>query len=90
MLASTPIGALGSTGSYAYLTLAERMRVAQLTVKHGGNVSVISGIRALCTRDVLALAGKAQEAMRLSERLKPLWALFFRHGGSVRVVATAA
>jgi len=29
-------------------------------------------------------------AVRLSERLKPLWALFSRHGGSLRVVASAA
>ncbi|NLC21657.1 MAG: dihydrodipicolinate synthase family protein, partial [Halomonadaceae bacterium] len=31
-----------------------------------------------------------QEALRLSESLNPLWALFSQHGGSLRVVATAA
>jgi len=28
--------------------------------------------------------------MRLSDRLKPLWALFGKYGGSLRVVAAAA
>lgn len=37
-----------------------------------------------------ARAGNAEEAQRLSTRLEPLWALFRRHGGSLRVVATAA
>ena len=35
-------------------------------------------------------AGNTQEVLRLSERLNPLWALFSQHGGSLRVVATAA
>ncbi len=35
-------------------------------------------------------AGDAQEALRLSERLQPLWTLFSQYGGSLRVVATAA
>jgi 4-hydroxy-tetrahydrodipicolinate synthase len=37
-----------------------------------------------------AQAGNAQEATRLSERLKPLWELFDECGGSLRVVAAAA
>jgi 4-hydroxy-tetrahydrodipicolinate synthase len=37
-----------------------------------------------------ALSGNAKEATRLSESLKPLWALFTQFGGSFRVVATAA
>ncbi len=56
------IGALGSTGSYAYLSRAERVRVAHLAVEHAGNVPVIVGIGALRTRDVLALAEDAQKA----------------------------
>ena len=28
--------------------------------------------------------------MKLSERLNPLWALFRKHGGSIRVMAAAA
>lgn len=56
------ICALGSTGNYAYLTCAERVRIAQLTVKHAGNVPVLIGIGALRTRDVLALSDEAQKA----------------------------
>lgn len=56
------ICALGSTGSYAYLTRHERMRVAQLAVQHAGDIPVIVGIGALRTRDVLELAQDAQKA----------------------------
>ncbi len=66
------IGALGSTGSYAYLTCAERARVAQLAVKHAGNVPVIVGIGALRTRDVLALAEDAQKAGASGVLLAPM------------------
>ncbi len=54
------ICALGSTGSYVYLTRQERLRVAQLAVQHAGDVPVIVGIGALRTRDVLELAQDAQ------------------------------
>lgn len=37
-----------------------------------------------------ALAGNSQEALSISNRLKPIWNLFERNGGSLRVVATAA
>ena len=37
-----------------------------------------------------AQAGEALEAQRLSEQLQPLWELFNQHGGSLRVVASAA
>lgn len=37
-----------------------------------------------------AQAGEEQEAWRLSEPLQPLWDLFSQHGGSLRVVASAA
>jgi 4-hydroxy-tetrahydrodipicolinate synthase len=56
------IGALGSTGSYAYLGRAERAQVARLAVAHAGKVPVIVGIGALRTRDVLAFAEDAQQA----------------------------
>lgn len=56
------IGVLGSTGSYAYLTMAERARVLRLVVDHASNVPVIVGIGALRTRDVLTLAEAAQSA----------------------------
>ncbi|MCT8962769.1 dihydrodipicolinate synthase family protein [Pseudomonas veronii] len=54
------IGALGSTGSYAYLSLAERSRVAQLAVEAAEGVPVMVSIGALRTRDVLLLAEDAQ------------------------------
>jgi len=38
----------------------------------------------------MSLAGRAQDAQEYSDRLQPLWALFDKHGGSIRVVATAA
>lgn len=56
------IGALGSTGSYAYLSRSERVRVAHLAVEHAGNVPVIVSIGALRTRDVLVLAEDVQKA----------------------------
>lgn len=54
------IGALGSTGSYAYLSRAERSRVAQLAVEAAEGVPVMVSIGALRTRDVLLLAEDAQ------------------------------
>ncbi|ALI11174.1 MULTISPECIES: dihydrodipicolinate synthase family protein [Pseudomonas] len=54
------IGALGSTGSYAYLSRAERFRVAQLAVEAAEDVPVMVSIGALRTRDVLLLAEDAQ------------------------------
>ncbi len=37
-----------------------------------------------------AKKGDAKEALRLSKRLTPMWELFYRNGGSLRVVAAAA
>ena len=56
------IGALGSTGSYAYLNREERRLAAQLAVAAAGDVPVIVGIGAVATRDVLLLAEDAQAA----------------------------
>lgn len=55
------IGALGSTGSYAYLDRSERRAVAAATVEHSGSAPVIVGIGALRTSQVRALAADAQE-----------------------------
>lgn len=66
------IGALGSTGSYAYLSRAERSRIAQLAVRHAGDVPVIVGIGALRTRDVLDLAQDAQKAGASGVLLAPM------------------
>ena len=56
------IGALGSTGSYAYLNREERRLAAQMAVGAAGDVPVIVGIGAVATRDVLLLAEDAQAA----------------------------
>ncbi|WP_447764841.1 dihydrodipicolinate synthase family protein [Pseudomonas reinekei] len=56
------IGALGSTGSYAYLSRTERQRVAQLAVEIAGDIPVMVSIGALRTRDVLLLAEDAQKS----------------------------
>lgn len=63
---------LGSTGSYAYLTLAERQRIAQLAIEHGAGVPVIIGIGALSARDVIVLAGHAQDSGAAGVLLAPV------------------
>ncbi len=52
---------LGSTGNYAYLSMAERKRLAELALDHASDVPMMVGIGALRTRDVLALAEHAQK-----------------------------
>ncbi|TFW28070.1 dihydrodipicolinate synthase family protein [Duganella callida] len=66
------IGALGSTGSYAYLSRGERARVARIAVEHAGDVPVMIGIGALRTRDVLLLAEDAQKAGASAVLLAPV------------------
>lgn len=66
------MGVLGSTGNYAYLSRAERARVAQLAIEHAGSVPVIIGISALRTSDVLALAEDAQAAGAHGVLLAPM------------------
>ncbi len=66
------IGALGSTGSYAYFTRVERARIARLAVEHAGDIPVIVGIGALRTRDVLVLADDAQKAGAAGVLLAPV------------------
>jgi 4-hydroxy-tetrahydrodipicolinate synthase len=56
------IGALGSTGSYTYLTREERARAAHLAVDAAECVPVMVGIGAVRTRQVLAAADDAQNA----------------------------
>jgi len=78
----------------------------QVTIGISGDASAATGLNAGCeawysvigglfprtaqaiTRS--ALAGDAPEAVRLSHRLAPLWEMFGRHGGSLRVIAAAA
>lgn len=66
------IGALGSTGSYAYLNREERRLAAKLAVGAAGDVPVIVGIGAVATRDVLLLAEDAQAAGASALLLPPV------------------
>lgn len=66
------LGVLGSTGNYAYLTGAERARVARLAVQAAGDTPVVVGIGALRTRDVLAHAEAAQAAGAAGLLLAPV------------------
>lgn len=66
------IGALGSTGSYAYLNREERGLAAQLAVAAAGDVPVIVGIGAVAKRDVLLLAEDAQAAGASALLLPPV------------------
>lgn len=56
------IGALGSTGSYAYLNRSQRKQVAQATRDAAPETAVLIGIGAPSTAGVLALAEDAQNA----------------------------
>jgi 4-hydroxy-tetrahydrodipicolinate synthase len=56
------IGALGSTGSYAYLSPEERAVAARAVVSAAGEVPVIIGVGALTLSDVLRNVDAAQAA----------------------------
>lgn len=56
------LGILGSTGSYAYLTVEERGRIARCAVAHADDIPVIVSIGALRLDDILRLADDAQAA----------------------------
>lgn len=56
------IGLLGSTGTYAYLTRAQRQRAVQTAAASVKDTPLIVGIGALRTSDVLDLAQDAQNA----------------------------
>jgi 4-hydroxy-tetrahydrodipicolinate synthase len=66
------ITALGSTGSYAYLGIEERRRVARLAVDHAGGTPVVVGVGALRTSQVLANVEHAQEAGASGLLLAPM------------------
>jgi 4-hydroxy-tetrahydrodipicolinate synthase len=66
------IGALGSTGSYAYLDRSERARVATLAVQRADGVPVIIGVGALGTRQVLRNVEDAQNAGAAAVLLAPM------------------
>ncbi|HDS6852141.1 dihydrodipicolinate synthase family protein [Enterobacter sp. V87_3] len=56
------LGILGSTGSYAYLTVEERGRIARCAVAHAYDIPVIISIGALRLDDILRLADDGQAA----------------------------
>ncbi|MEV7738111.1 dihydrodipicolinate synthase family protein [Streptomyces sp. NPDC088921] len=66
------IGALGSTGGYAYLTREQRAHAAKTAVEAADGVPVIVGIGALRTARVLALAEDAQKAGASGVLLAPM------------------
>ncbi len=66
------IGALGSTGSYAYLSTGERSRAVAAAVEAAGNTPVIVGIGALRTSDVLDNARNAEKAGAAGLLLAPV------------------
>ncbi|GAA1214900.1 dihydrodipicolinate synthase family protein [Prauserella alba] len=66
------VTALGSTGSYAYLTGAERARVARLAVEHADGVPVFVGVGDLRTSRVLAHVEGAETAGAAGILLAPM------------------
>ncbi|ANZ40887.1 dihydrodipicolinate synthase family protein [Lentzea guizhouensis] len=66
------IGALGSTGGYAYLTREERAHAVKIAVEAAGGTPVMAGIGALRTSHVLALAEDAQNAGVSAVLLAPM------------------
>jgi 4-hydroxy-tetrahydrodipicolinate synthase len=66
------ITALGSTGSYAYLSREERAAVVAAAVDEAGDVPVLAGIGALRTSEVRRLADDAQEAGAAGVLLAPV------------------
>lgn len=67
------IGVLGSTGSYAYLTLDERRRALEIALDAvAGRMPVIVGVGALRTGDAEALARHAREAGAQGLLLAPM------------------
>lgn len=66
------ICALGSTGSYAYLTRQQRARVATLAVEQAEKIPVMICIGAVSTSEVLHLADDAQRAGARALLLPPV------------------
>lgn len=67
------IGVLGSTGSYPYLSRAERRRAVAAAVEcAAGRVPVLAGIGALRTDEAVALARDASEAGAKAGLLAPV------------------
>ncbi|HAV1789164.1 TPA: dihydrodipicolinate synthase family protein [Enterobacter hormaechei subsp. xiangfangensis] len=56
------IGALGSTGSYAYLTREQRFAATKMAISAAKGIPVMTSIGAVRTDDVMRLAEDAQQA----------------------------
>ncbi|MFJ8812464.1 dihydrodipicolinate synthase family protein [Amycolatopsis thermoflava] len=66
------IGALGSTGSYPYLTREQRAEAAKIAVDAAAGTPVLVGIGDTATSEVLALAEDAQNAGAAAVLLAPV------------------
>ena len=66
------LGILGSTGSYAYLTVEERTHITRCAVEHANDIPVMVSIGALRLDDVLRLAEHAQKAGASSVLMAPV------------------
>lgn len=66
------LGILGSTGSYAYLTLTERAHITRCAVSHANGIPVMVSIGALRLDDILRLAEEAQAAGAASVLMAPV------------------
>jgi 4-hydroxy-tetrahydrodipicolinate synthase len=66
------IGALGSTGGYAYLNRAERALATRIAVDNAGEIPVIIGVGSVRTRDVLAHVEDAQNCGAAGILLPPV------------------
>jgi 4-hydroxy-tetrahydrodipicolinate synthase len=66
------ITALGSTGSYAYLSNQERSRVTRLAVEHAGGTPVFIGVGALRTSQILENVRQAAQAGAAGLLLAPM------------------
>ena len=66
------IGLLGSTGSYPYLTRAERRRAIDAALPEAGSIPVLVGVGALRTDEAVALAQDARAAGATAGLLAPV------------------
>ena len=66
------VGALGSTGSYAYLTREQRFAVTKLAVSAAAGVPVMTSIGSVNAEMILRLAEDAQSAGVKGLLLAPL------------------
>ena len=66
------LGILGSTGSYAYLTVEERTHITRCAVEHANDIPVMVSIGALRLDDILRLAEHAQKAGASSVLMAPV------------------